>query len=309
MSNKHTHEIGVVGLGRMGLRLSMRLRDLGYRVLGYDLLEENRLLFREASMMPVSSLEELCSDFKARRIVILMVPAGKAVDEVIGGLVPFLEENDVLLDCGNSYYEDAVKRSKHLSQYGIHFLDVGVSGGVSGARSGACLTIGGSKELFNELEYLFKDISAPNGYSYIGPTGWGHLVKTIHNGIEYGFLQALSEGLHVIKEVADHESISVDLANLCEVWSNGSIIESRLMRDAVKAMQMLSTNSSIQGKVGGGETGAWAQKIACEYGVSVPVLSAALEYRKTSQHSPGFTGKVIAAVRNVFGEHELSTED
>ena len=282
MSNKYTHEIGVVGLGRMGLRLSKRLRDIGYRVIGYDLLEENRTVFRGASMIPVDSIEGLCSDLKAPRIVILMVPAGKAVDEVIGGLFPFLRENDVLLDCGNSYYEDAVKRSKHLSQYGIHFLDVGVSGGVSGAISGACLTIGGSKKLFGKLEYLFKDISAPNGYSYVGPTGRGHLVKTIHNGIEYGMLQAIAEGLHVIKEVADHENVPVDLANLCEVWSNGSIIESRLMRDAVKAMQMLSTNPSIVGKVGGGETGAWAQKIACEYGVSVPVLSAALEYRKSS---------------------------
>ena len=298
-------EIGIVGLGRMGFRLSKRLYDQKYKVAGFDVLSENRMLLSQASMLPVDSLEKLCKALQRPKIVILLLPAGDAVKNTIIDLIPFLKKNDVILDCGNSYYEDSIAHSNLLAQQGIHFMDIGVSGGVSGARNGACLTIGGDKDLFERLEYLFKDISADNGYCYVGPSGWGHLVKTIHNGIEYGFLQAIGEGLDVIQTIAEKESVSIDLAEICEVWCNGSIIESRLMQDAVKAVRMLSSNKSVQGKIGGGETGAWAKKIAKNYGVPVPALEAALNFRKKSQKDHLFTGKIIAAIRNVFGEHEL----
>lgn len=189
----YKHEIGIVGLGRMGFRVGERLRDKGYRVVGFDPSEESKTLFKQEYMLSVNSLEELCANLKKPRVIMLVVPAGRPVDDSIHGLIPFSEKDDVLLDCGNSYHEDAITRSVLLDQHGIHFMDIGVSGGISGARNGSCLTIGGCHELFERLEYLFKDLSAENGYFYVGPIGWGHLVKIIHNGIEYGFLQAIGE--------------------------------------------------------------------------------------------------------------------
>ena len=301
-------EIGIIGLGRMGFRLSKRLYDRNYKVTGFDVLEKNRMFFSQAFMQSVDSLEGLCKKMQSPKIIMLVVPAGDAVKNSILDLIPFLKKNDVILDCGNSYYEDSIAHSYLLAKQGIRFMDIGVSGGVSGARNGACLTIGGDKDLFERLEYLFQDISTDNGYCYVGPSGWGHLVKTIHNGIEYGFLQAIGEGLAVIHTIAEKESVPIDLAEICEVWNNGSIIESRLMQDAVKAVRMLSSDKSIGGKIGGGETGTWANKIAKNYDVSVPALETALTFRKKSQKDPDFTGKIIAAIRNIFGEHELFTK-
>lgn len=306
MSDKH--EIGIVGLGRMGFRMSENLRDKGYRVVGFDIARKNTARFKRVSMTAASSLEELCKDLKNRRIVVFLLPAGKTVDDSINKLLPFLEKDDVLIDCGNSYYKDSVRRSVNLGKYKIDFMDVGVSGGVKGARNGACLTVGGERGLFKGLEYLFKDMSAEDGYFYAGPTGWGHLTKTIHNGIEYGFLQAIGEGLNLVKTVADKEKVSIDLAKLCRVWCNGSIIESRLLSDTVDALRILKKDRSVSGRIGGGETGAWAQKIAKEYGAAVPVVNAALRSRKASQNNHDFSNKIIAAIRNVFGEHELFTQ-
>lgn len=305
MNNKR--EIGIIGLGRMGFRLSENLRDNGYRVVGFDIVEKNTAKFKQASMTAVCSLEEVCKNLKSRRVIIFMLPAGRSVDDAINNLIPYLEKEDVLIDCGNSYFKDAISRSVNLKKHDINFMDVGISGGVKGARNGACLTIGGKHKLFKSLENLFKDMSAENGYLYVGPTGWGHLVKTIHNGIEYGFLQAIGEGLNVIKTIADKEKVSIDLTKLCQVWCNGSIIESRILLDTIKALSLLKENQSIVGKVGGGETGTWAQKIAREYGASVPVLNAALKSRKESEYIHDFTCKIIAAIRNVFGEHEYVT--
>ena len=148
-------------------------------------------------------------------------------------------------------------------------------------------------------------MAVENGYLYVGQTGCGHLVKTVHNGIEYGFLQAIGEGLNVIKTMSDKNQLSIDIAKLCEVWCNGSIIESRLIQDASKAMEIINNDPSIDGKIGGGETGTWSKQMADESGVDVPVLDAALKSRKESRNRQSFTDKIIAAIRNVFGGHEL----
>lgn len=298
--------VGIVGLGRMGLPLGQNLSDQNYYVVGYDLSEENRLRFESQKMKPVATLEELCEQTQCPRHIILMVPAGDAVDAVISNILPYLSPDDIVIDSGNSHYQDSVRREILLASHNVGFLDVGISGGLDGARHGACLTIGGNKLLFEKVEFLFRDIAQENGYMYVGPAGWGHLVKTIHNGIEYGFLQAIGEGLNLIKEVSEKEGIKIDLSHLCSVWNNGSIIESRLMGDAAVAMHLLAEHPEIKGTVGGGETGRWSQEMANKAGVSLPVLDAALEFRYQSLHSPDFTGKVIAAIRHTFGGHEFT---
>ncbi len=299
------NEIGIVGLGRMGFRIGQRLNDKGYKVTGYDIIKDNRASFKQEGMSTVDSIAALCHNLGKEKTVLIFVPAGGPVDEVIKGLTPFLEKGDTVLDCGNSYYADAITRSKLLLISGVSFLDVGVSGGVSGARNGACLTIGGSHETFKRLEGIFNDISTENGYLYAGPSGWGHMIKTVHNGIEYGFLQAIGEGLELLNVIAGKDKVEIDLSKVCDVWNNGSIIESRLMKDAIKAVSRVKNDKTISGTIGGGETGLWAQKIAREYKVATPALNGALESRLTSRTKPSFTGKIIAAIRNVFGEHEV----
>lgn len=298
-------EIGVVGLGRMGFAISENLRDKGYKVFGFDINEENNSQLKNASMTAVDSYEQLCKCLSPHRVIMFFVPAGDAVDDTINRLIPFLEKDDILLDCGNSYFKDSVSRSFELEKYDINFMDVGVSGGVNGARNGACLTIGGKYALFKKLEHVFQNISTKDGYLYIGQVGWGHLVKTIHNGIEYGFLQAIGEGLNVVKTISDKENLGIDISKLCQVWCNGSIIESRLLSDAVKAVKIIEKWQPVSGNIGGGETGNWARKIAMENGVNVPALEAALKSRNKSQIDLDYSGKIIAAIRNVFGGHEL----
>lgn len=300
-----SHKIGIVGLGRMGLPLCENIRDKGHAVIGYDMLESNRQRLLPLGMLSAASLDELCSLLPRPRHIVVMVPAGDAVDDVLHQIFPLLESGDVIVDAGNSNYQDSVRREAALARKGIGFLDVGMSGGLTGARYGACLTIGGEKSLFDQLEFLFRDIAQSDGYMYVGPSGWGHLVKTIHNGIEYGFLQAIAEGLHTIKAVAGQQGVSVDIVKLSEVWGHGSIIASRLLSDTVQALKFLQLNH-ISGKIGGGETGQWALDIARLHDVSTPVLAASLEQRKLSQQSPDFSGEIIAAIRNVFGGHEFS---
>ncbi|MBT4286869.1 MAG: NADP-dependent phosphogluconate dehydrogenase [Deltaproteobacteria bacterium] len=309
MMIKEIRKIGVVGLGRMGRRLSQRLKDQGYIVTGFDISDDNKNEFLNAGMDAVDSLKELCAKFDSTRIIMILVPSGSAVDKTIDGLIQYLNKEDIVLDCGNSLYTDSIARANKLKKTNVHFLDVGTSGGVSGARNGPCLTIGGSKDVYESIQYFFQDLAQENGYYYIGPAGWGHMVKIIHNGIEYGILQAIGEGLNLIKKVADKKNVEIDISQICDVWCNGSIIESRLMHDAVTAMDMLSKNQDlIEGKIGGGETGKWAMEIAKKNDVPTPGLKASLEYREKTQLHPDYIGKIIAAIRNVFGMHELSAK-
>lgn len=292
----------------MGTPVGMRLHENGYRVVGYDLDAATRQRFGSHGMETCGSLEELCAALTGQRIILTMVPAGEAVDAVIAALAPHLCRQDTLLECGNSFYADAVRRSDILAQKGVDFLDVGISGGISGARTGASLTIGGPREAFERLEQVFRAMSADGGYVHVGPSGWGHLVKTVHNAIEYGFLQALGEGLNLIRTAAAARDVTVDLAAICNAWSNGSIIESRLVQDAVTALDLIERSPDMRGVVGGGETGTWARQIAREHAVPVPALEAALAYREKTRTDPDFTGKVIAAVRKVFGGHGIVTD-
>jgi len=296
--------VGVVGLGRMGLALCRNLNDKGYRVVGYDRLELCRTRLQHLGMASPASLQKFCEVLVPPRRIILEVPAGGAVDAVISELLPQLGAGDILADAGNSHYQDSVRRAETLACHGVGFLDVGLSGGTSGARSGACLTIGGSGEYYEAMEPLLQGMASAGGCMHVGPSGWGHLVKTVHNGIEYGCMQAIAEGLHTIKAAADKGGVPLDLASLCRAWCHGSIIESRLLRDTAEALGVVAEKQP-SGRVGGGETGRWALQIAEEHDVAAPVLAAALKKREQSLTAPDFSTRVLAALRYVFGGHEL----
>lgn len=300
-------EAALIGLGRMGLPLGERMRDIGLRVVGFDLDKERRNKFVGAGLEVVDSASLACRSLTAPRLVLLLVPAGAAVDQALTELLTDLEPGDTILECGNSDYRDSRRRHALVGESDVRFLDVGVSGGISGARNGPCLTVGGEEAVYRELEPFLGELAREGGCSLVGPAGWGHLVKTVHNGIEYGFLQALAEGLQVIRAISGKEQAGVDLERLCRTWSSGSIIESRLLSDAIAALPLLA-GSEISGRIGGGETGAWAADLAARAGVETPVLAAALDVRRRSQRELTEVGRIIAAIRYVFGQHDLSGE-
>ena len=293
---------GLVGLGRMGWRLALRLSELGIKLTGYDIEPKNGAALANSGISIAENLATLVKRLPTPRLVLVMLPAGEPTNSTVNELSSLLESGDTIFEMGNSFYKDSQQLAQKLSALGIELLDVGVSGGVSGARNGPMLSVGGTPEQFQKWELFFSRLAGENGCVHAGPTGWGHLTKTIHNGIEYGFLQAIAEGLNTLKAASDRSGMSVDLKSICQAWSQGSIIESRLIKDGASALELLEKRD-ISGVVGGGQTGNWAADIARENGVEVPVLDAALAFRRASRNHPGFTGQVIAAIRNVFGEH------
>lgn len=298
---------GLAGLGRMGLPLAQRLHDVGYRPAGYDPDAERRRLFVDAGGLACEDLSRLAAALQRPRRIALVIPAGPPVDAALAELVPALEAEDIVLDFGNGHYADARRRSAELAERGIGFLDTGMSGGVQGARTGPCLSVGGDETLYQEVKPLLEALACPGGLAYVGPSGYGHLVKTVHNGIEYGFLQALGEGFATLAAAAEAEGAPLDLGAIARLWSNGSIIQSRLMEDAERALQLLAEDANAErfpGRIGGGETGTWARELARRFATETPALDAALEARARSREKPGFAGRLIAAIRAVFGQHD-----
>ncbi len=297
----------VLGLGRMGLPLCERMRERELHPLGFDLDASRRALALSHGIEVCDDPARAAAGLAGPRNILLLTPAGAAVDSALAAVTPALEPGDRVFDFGNSNYEDSRRRRTELSARGLIFFDVGMSGGVSGARSGPCLTVGCEASEYRELEPFFAAIACPGGYCHAGPPGWGHLVKAVHNGIEYAALQAIGEGLHTIQALAASEGAAVDLAKLVDVWNHGSIIESRLLRDARAALDLLQ-RTEVSGRIGGGETGRWARAIADRAQTEVPALDAALAARAASQKNPTFAGQVIAAIRNVFGQHDMRGE-
>lgn len=292
-------EIGFVGLGKMGLGMVEHLLELGHRVTVHDLSSES--VDRAASMgaLPARSLPELAGALGSPRIVWIMVPAGGAVDRVVEGLLPSLSAGDLLIDGGNSRYTDTVVRAGRLERQGISLLDVGTSGGLDGARHGACMMVGGAKEAFELVEPLVRDMCVPDGYGYMGPSGSGHFVKMVHNGIEYGMMQAMGEGFDLIES----GPYAIDQEAVARVWSNGSVIRGWLMELAAKAFARDGHLSGIGSAIADSGEGRWTVEAALEHGVSIPVIAGALFRRFSSRSAENFSDKVVAALRNEFGGH------
>lgn len=293
--------VGYIGLGKMGLNQTLRLREQGFRVIAFNRGAEGRAQARRKGLRVADSLEEFVGALPRPRTVWLMV-SSSGVDETLRKFLPLLSRGDTIIDGGNCFYEDTVRRASALARRGIRFLDAGVSGGPKGARNGACVMVGGDKKDFTRHEGLFRAISAPKAYLYAGKHGAGHFVKMVHNGIEYGMMQALAEGFEVLKK----SPYRLNLGKVAALYNNRSVIESRLVGWLESAYrhygQDLKSISSTVAHTGEGE---WTVKTAGKLGVPVPIIAASLAYRKNSKKKPRYAGKVLSALRNQFGGHSI----
>ncbi len=295
-------EIGMIGLGRMGLNMSIRLIQRGHRVIGTSKspAEVEKLAGLEGGE-GVGDLKELVAGLDEPRLVWLMVPAGKVVDQVIGQLVPNLTKGDLIVDGGNSNYHDSMRRGAELARKGIGFLDAGTSGGVWGLEVGYNLMVGGAEADFRRAEPVLKDLAPENGYLHTGPVGSGHYCKMIHNGIEYGMLQAYGEGFEILARSRFH----YDLKAVAGLWNHGSVIRSWLLELAERAFAEESRLDSIKGYVEDSGEGRWTVQEAIDLDVPAPVLTLSLQARFGSRQEESFSAKVIAALRQQFGGHAV----
>lgn len=298
-------KIGFIGLGRMGKNMVLNLREKGIEVVAWNRSPQ--------PMSDAKNMDDLISKLEPPRIIWLMVTVGEAVDEVLNQLSDKLSPNDLVIDGSNSFYKDTLRRGKILSEKGIHFMDVGTSGGIEGARGGACLMVGGSKENYDTVLPVLQAAAAPEAYGLLGPLGAGHFAKTIHNGVEYGMMEAIGEGAAILK----HSPFKYDLREVFRIYNNKSIIESRLVEWILNELKVdpdLSNISSVIGSAGGaGKTAGeanWTVELAKEMNIGVPVIEASIKVRdasdKDQENSPnGFRNKVVAAMRWQFGQHPV----
>lgn len=294
-------QIGFVGLGKMGYNLALNLHRQGYEVVAYDVATENVKNILLEGITPAFSLGEMCQLLTDRKVIWLMVPAGKPVDDCIETLLPHLAPNDIVIDGGNSNFNDSVRRHNYLKSKGIDYLDCGTSGGVEGALHGACTMIGGEDDVFAYCESVFKAISLPNGYLHAGGPGSGHFVKMVHNGIEYGMMQAIAEGF----EVMEKSKYNLDLEQVARVFNHGSVVRSWLMELTESAFSKDPKLETIKGVMHSSGEGKWTLETALDMGIPTPVIALSLLMRYRSQQDDTFTGKVVAALRNEFGGHAV----
>ncbi|MEW6612993.1 MAG: phosphogluconate dehydrogenase (NAD(+)-dependent, decarboxylating) [Pseudomonadota bacterium] len=301
-------QIAIVGLGRMGGNMARRLRRAGLEVVAYNRNGSvTDALAAETGLQAVHSLEELVQALPAPRIVWLMLPAGDATQQHIDQLVPLLSAGDVLVDGGNAFYKDSMARGQALAAQGLHFVDAGVSGGVWGLDNGYALMVGGADEAVQRLEPFLKALApAPDkGWLHCGPVGSGHFVKMVHNGIEYGMMQAFAEGFALLK---GREDFDLDLAAVAEMWRHGSVVRSWLLdltADFLKQDQKLADVAPVVADSG---EGRWTAMEAIEQGVPAPVISLALAMRFASQGRNDYPAKLLAMMRKGFGGHFVATQ-
>lgn len=295
-------EIGYIGLGKMGLNMVERLRERGHRVIAFNRGEEGRQRARQEGIDVVNSFAELVGKLGRPRNVWLMIPYN-VVDAVLRELASMLEAGDRIIDGGNSFYKDSIRRGRELLNRGIKFLDVGVSGGPSGARNGACLMVGGEESVMRELRPLFDDLAVAGGFAHVGAVGAGHFVKMVHNGIEYGMMQAIAEGFSLLKSAP----FGFNLTGIAEVYNHGSVIESRLIGWLSDGFRSLGDGlEKVSSAVPHTGEGQWTIESSNELGVYLPVIERAFLFRLQSNERPSYTGKILTLLRHQFGGHELN---
>jgi 6-phosphogluconate dehydrogenase len=296
--------LGYIGLGKMGLNMVEHLLEQKHELVVFD---EDRKVMQQIAwggVKTATSIWDVVTSLEQPRLIWLMVPH-QVVDSVIDDLLPILKEDDVIIDGGNSFYKNSMANAERLEAAGIHFLDVGTSGGPDGARNGACLMIGGKENIFKKFEPLFKDIAAPDAYGYMGPAGAGHFVKMVHNGIEYGMMQAIGEGFEIMKT----SPFDLNLSRIADVYNHRSVIESRLTEWLVQAYAKHGAElTDISGSVKQSGEGLWTVNTAKEFGVAASIIEGAVEFRKQSEGNPSYTGKILSALRTTFGGHEVSKD-
>ncbi len=295
-------QIGLVGLGKMGHNLALNLKDKGHEIIGFDLSEEAREDARQNDITVVTSLSEQISLLAAPRVLWLMVPSGSATQATVDEALSLLEPGDVLIDAGNSNYKDSMRHGDACAKKEIGFLDVGTSGGTSGARYGACLMIGGDREVYDFLAEVFDQVSCEDGCAYVGPAGAGHFMKMVHNGIEYGMMEAIGEGFAIMRKAP----FDYDLAVVAKNWNHGSVVRSWLMELAEMQLVEHPDLADIKGIVAASGEAKWTVEAALNEEVPAPVIAQALFERNASQmNEENFSNKMVSTLRNGFGGHAI----
>ena len=297
-------DIGMVGLGRMGGNMSERLRLGGHRVVSYDRDPDVRQTAVAAGCEVVDSLEQFVEALAAPRVMWVMVPSGNPTEATVAALGDVLEPGDLVVDGGNSNYNDSMRRGESLRGRGIEMVDAGVSGGIWGLAEGYCLMVGGSKEAVALVEPVFRTLAPTpeKGYAHVGPLGAGHFVKMVHNGIEYGLMQAYAEGFELMRA---KQSLDLDLAQVAEIWRHGSVVRSWLLDLTAAALEEDAALSDIVPWVDDSGEGRWTVEESIELAVPLPVISMALQARFRSRDEGQFGFKLLAAMRNQFGGHAV----
>jgi 6-phosphogluconate dehydrogenase len=297
----------MIGLGRMGGNMSERLLRHGFEVVAWDRDEETARRFGEKpGAAAASGLVDVVGALAAPRVVWVMVPAGAPTEETLTALADHMSPGDVLIDGGNSNFRDTIQRGERLAELGVHLLDAGTSGGVWGRENGYCLMVGGPAEAVARCEPIFRALAPENGYAHVGPSGAGHFVKMIHNGIEYGMLQAYAEGFELL-----HASpFELDLAGIAKLWNHGSVVRSWLLELLEHAYAAEGTDlARIRGWVGDSGEGRWTVQTAIDLDVPAPVITHSLMARFASRQQQSYAAQVIAALRNQFGGHAVEESE
>ena len=301
-------EIGMIGLGRMGANMSERLMNVGHRVVGYARRPEsvNRLL--KKGVVGTYSLKELVQKLCSPRIIWLMIPAGKPVDTTLEMLLELLDEGDIVVDGGNSNYKDTLRRAAILKEKGIHFVDVGTSGGVWGLKEGYSMMVGGEKEVVEYLHPILETLApAPDkGWNYVGSNGAGHFVKMVHNGIEYGIMEAYAEGFALLKS---KEEFEFDLQSISEIWRYGSVIRSWILDLIANALQVDPELNNVMPYVEDSGEGRWTVFEAIDQNVATPVIILSLLQRINSRDNEKFSDRLLAVMREQFGGHKVKRKE
>jgi 6-phosphogluconate dehydrogenase len=301
-------EIGYIGLGKMGKNMVTRLLEHGWNVVAYNRSQDKVKEVEERGAIGASDLKDLVAKLEKPRVVWLMV-LQQAVDEVLGELLPLLDEGDLVIDGGNSPYQETMRRAEKIQDAGIEFLDAGVSGGPGGCLHGACMMMGGKEEIYKEFvdTGFFLDTCAPDAYKYMGPAGAGHFVKMVHNGIEYGMMQSIAEGFDLMRHSSEFK---LNLKDVTDIYSHKSVIESRLVSWMEDAFTKYGDDlKEISGRAGSLGEGKWTLEAGVREGIAMPAIQASLDVRNESQQKPSYQGKIISALRGEFGQHKVVREE
>jgi len=301
-------QLGIVGLGKMGANMALRLLRGGHYVVGFNRNPERAAPLVASGLVQATSLEDLVSRLESPRIVWLMLPCGDPVDQAILQLLQKLSRGDIIVDGGNSYYKHTLHRAELVEHYGIHFVDVGTSGGIWGLENGYCLTVGGDAVDVERLRPIFQTLApaADKGWGHVGPHGAGHFVKMVHNGIEYGLMQAYAEGFHVLEA---KRQFDLDLDQVARIWQHGSVVRSWLLD---LTADVLDANPSLHGiapYVADSGEGRWTVVEAVDLDVPAPVMTLGLQARLRSRDRNSYADRLLSAMRNRFGGHEIKRPD
>jgi 6-phosphogluconate dehydrogenase len=297
-------KIGFVGLGKMGGKMVERLLNHGHEVVVYNLTQKEIDEAAAKGAKPASGLKDLAGKLDGRKLVWLMVPAGKPVDDNIAELLTLLKPGDIIVDGGNSYWRETIERNKKVAEKGVYYIDCGTSGGVWGLQNGYCLMYGGDRAACEFAEPVFKSLAPENGYIRCGESGSGHMVKMIHNGIEYGMMQAYAEGFEIMK----NSPYGIDMGKVSRVWMQGSVVRSWLLELIGNALEENATLEGIKDYVQDSGEGRWTVQTAMDFDVPAHVITASLFARFGSRQESSFAMKLLAAMRNQFGGHAVKTE-